>query len=1479
MKTSARTLGAILFILAIAIIAGFWNQTPPSAADIRTGRPPGPLAALKVSDLQESLFGDTTAALPETGAEHPGGVDSLSPEAMQDASLEAFEDPGDGLPEDGPADEGIAPLLIASLAGDSGQGTGSTESASVSRNSASVNYLDSGNKDNPGDLVISTPKVVRAGTYWYRFINIVDGGALVFSDANITFWVNSILVENGGTLQVGSATNPVGTGGSDHIVTFNLYGSQNNTGITCKTEEVFSTDTTCGVSNAMWQSEGDTKYSMPGFKEGVKERFYAYTRLPLDDDLLDATGKVCTNCYFGRKVIAVSYGGILRMFGKKGATYDTTAKASSSMTSWAKLSATAEAGATQIFLDRKVDWEVGDRIVVTTTDYLPGHSEEFTIAGIETYSPAPGMKRMIIDLEGSLAYRHNGQMYQLTEKAHPGIGRLGLKRNWVDTRAAVGLLSRNIRIVSKGTAIGQDLPDATDSSTERYFGGHTIARQGFRYFQMRGVEFSQMGQGGRMAHSPVNFHMTRRAPPYSYVTDCSIRDSMNRFVSLRGAQNVDLRRNVGFKSIGHGYVLEDGSETHNFLYANLGVTARPAVDYAGNPRKVPGIASLWAETSEDRLSLAGDYIHPSVFLISNGYNDFIGNMAVGAGTCGACFWFAPAEVGGPSRSCSWDGYAGLQMYDPGTAPIKTFRGNFCSTSPYSLLTIGTTGVCDGVGPSTDTNAFQRVVNPFESYYTAALRPAIANQATLQATVCDETDTSSSCPRDCSKGNTGNCAVNVIDSYTSSFHWAQQNYAAMWLRTNWFLVTDSALTDVQNGGLSMVSGGIYEQVLNQYWGLTRKTVFVGHTQDDNEYALDAGPVSPGSTLTCLQTSTKNYCRLVDRKTGTDIGEGTVYPLANFSVYQRLYNIYDGPVYQESNAFLDIKRRELTDCDGPNSLGECPAGNWLYSRTPGIIRGKEGNTTGKCIFPNAAIGWKQPNGFYYPPAFHSTDLYFDDVDIRHFVIVPVYKPGTNVPDTTKIQQDYCTYPPPNSGDKYAPGKLFSDDYTDVDRQTEINDNDGSLSGLKGATPSQFPSDSESTISLNTDSYFYAPRQVLECQSEQTCLQSPYDFITAVVYPECGSQGCAETSWSKACTTRACYGVPIYRQTRNRYWDPVSKTTVTEPASDSQSIRMMGAETYQRSTMVAGKGTYYIDTTRNAAYQTKNLDGATVSVSKVNVFEKDKTYYFFLIYAKETTRVTFQLYIGQNLETQYVTDNVKMVRVGTNRKTMDNCAVCDDATVLRNPLRFTPDSWPDYWWMDYNAETGILTVLMDLRGFKQDFATGREESCGPPSFCKPYGDACVDARTIPVDVCKDIQQSYLCGAPDPCTWDKTNGKCVFTGDSDTCKQHTDSDSCAAQKGCSWYDTGNACTPSQDICKWAVKASECPSGGCPGFRVKFPSTFQADNNISVHRPAPSFASARPESSLNPWYVEWDRVHQDVAGDGACYYSDAPADYIPVMK
>jgi len=92
------------------------------------------------------------------------------------------------------------------------------------------------------------------------------------------------------------------------------------------------------------------------------------------------------------------------------------------------------------------------------------------------------------------------------------------------------------------------------------------------------------------------------------------------------------------------------------------------------------------------------------------------------------------------------------------------------------------------------------------------------------------------------------------------------------------------------------------------------------------------------------------------------DSVAYPKEDWSVGQRLFNIYDGPAYQDANAYLDIP---TSQCDETKPC--MYAGVTNAAKVPGVRRT---TTTGKGGFlPNAAIGWKQPNGFYYPPAFNS------------------------------------------------------------------------------------------------------------------------------------------------------------------------------------------------------------------------------------------------------------------------------------------------------------------------------------------------------------------------------------------------------------------------------------------------------------------------------------------------------------------------------
>jgi hypothetical protein len=96
--------------------------------------------------------------------------------------------------------------------------------------------------------------------------------------------------------------------------------------------------------------------------------------------------------------------------------------------SWTQLNSTAFAGSNTIILEKSVDWEVNEQIVITTTSYKPEQTEIFTIAAISS-------DRKTIRLNSSLLYDHvvvsdylpNGVSYRIA--------------------AAVGLLTRNIKVI------------------------------------------------------------------------------------------------------------------------------------------------------------------------------------------------------------------------------------------------------------------------------------------------------------------------------------------------------------------------------------------------------------------------------------------------------------------------------------------------------------------------------------------------------------------------------------------------------------------------------------------------------------------------------------------------------------------------------------------------------------------------------------------------------------------------------------------------------------------------------------------------------------------------------------------------------------------------------------------------------------------------------------------------------------------------
>jgi hypothetical protein len=448
-----------------------------------------------------------------------------------------------------------------------------------------------------------------------------------------------------------------------------------------------------------------------------------------------------------------------------------------------------------------------------------------------------------------------------------------------------------------------------------------------------------------------------------------------------------------------------------------------------------------------------------------------------------------------------------------------------------------------------------------------------------------------------------------------------------------------------------------------WELALKSVFVGHTQPqtrDYSYASVLSPFNKDSLgLKCDNADDGAYC--MSKNNGFVLGGFTA-----FANSERLFNIYDGPANQDSNA-LDIKKVTLGD----------NADNSIYKSFNGIPRDSK---TRQCYIPNAAIAWKQSNGFYYPPTFHSKNLFYDKVDIRHYVIEPLFAAGTYKSDVNKAKERYCTQQP-----------TMFDNFTDIDRETLLIDDDGSLTGYG------------KTSSVNLDSFFAAPVEGLECKSDEgaergaTARTSPYQYVTSVVFPDCakaGGSGCG-SMWSEDCATPECYGVPLYREYLTGTEDNMEDTMKNKPPKPERllwppNIRMAGESFCQRSSLTLNHGKYYIDTTTKRDRQN--------GFPNVNVFEKNQKYDVFLVYAKPDTKQSYSFYYGSGLDKKKAEAAVGLIRVKVPDKKLIIETVPGSSPILKATY-----------------SDPLMTVTLDLSTLADEYKTTAMNECLPETFCR--------------------------------------------------------------------------------------------------------------------------------------------------------------------
>jgi hypothetical protein len=234
---------------------------------------------------------------------------------------------------------------------------------------------------------------------------------------------------------------------------------------------------------------------------------------------------------------------------------------------WVKLGAAAKAGDTAVSLAEPVaGWRVGDRVILTATTRQNKVKKTFrestkdaTQTEERTIKAIAGDK---VTLDRPLAFDHRVEG---------------------DYRGEVANLSRNVVVESAEAAKGR---------------GHTMYHR-HSSGSIAYAEFRHLGKEGVLGRYSLHYHLCGDTMRGSSVIGASIWDSGNRWVTIHGTDYLVVRDCVGYRSAGHGFFLEDGTEVYNVLDRNLAVQAyiaRPLPEQVLPFDKNDGSGFWWANS-------------------------------------------------------------------------------------------------------------------------------------------------------------------------------------------------------------------------------------------------------------------------------------------------------------------------------------------------------------------------------------------------------------------------------------------------------------------------------------------------------------------------------------------------------------------------------------------------------------------------------------------------------------------------------------------------------------------------------------------------------------------------------------------------------------------------------------------------------------------------------------------------------------------
>lgn len=263
---------------------------------------------------------------------------------------------------------------------------------------------------------------------------------------------------------------------------------------------------------------------------------------------------------------------------------------------WTYLESTVERGGSVMTLAEAVDWQVGEQIGVAPTGFNSREGEHRFITAVSSDGRT-------ITVDRPFDYKHFAMIQEYGDQT-------------IDTRAEIGLLSRNVRFRGDPETSG---PNEYGATIFLHSEGDDSLTARLSY-----TEFTDMGQAFKLGRYAIHFHMIG-AVHTSYAHGNAVHQSNNRAFTMHGTHHLRLTNNTVYEASGHVFFIEDAVETNNYCAHNL----------------IMVVKRSWSLLNTDNS--------PAGFWITHPNNHLIGNHVGGSDRYG--FWYDLQEHAmGPSAN-------------------------------------------------------------------------------------------------------------------------------------------------------------------------------------------------------------------------------------------------------------------------------------------------------------------------------------------------------------------------------------------------------------------------------------------------------------------------------------------------------------------------------------------------------------------------------------------------------------------------------------------------------------------------------------------------------------------------------------------------------------------------------------------------------------------------------------------------------------